>query len=241
MKVRELGRPLSIESVRDGVAYVLPAGTQFALTNLFLNVAGVDELFIKTPSQRGLADYRSFVKNPHSHPEELRSMEDSERFENLAAVLERFADLRPLTALGQELVHYLVVHRLQYERLRAQASVAIPEARFGVLRNTRFGILRQFKPALFQQRIVGTTLWQMFDFAALRVASRWRPLLPVIAAQLEQLLRSSLETHIDWNIQNFVFHEGQAQLYYVDMKPTTFLSRESNEQNLKGIRDYFCV
>ncbi len=45
--------------------------------------------------------------------------------------------------------------------------------------------------------------------------------------------------HIDWNIQNFVFREKDARLFYVDMKPTTFVAKESNEQNLKGIRDYF--
>jgi hypothetical protein len=27
----------------------------------------------------------------------------------------------------------------------------------------------------------------------------------------------------------------------VDMKPTTFVARESNEHNLKGIREYFVV
>lgn len=241
MRPAPIQRPCSIHSVRDGGAYLLPAGTQFALTNLFLNIARVDELFIKIPSERGLADYRKFIKAAHSDSDELRPIEEQERFENLAAALQDFPDLKPLASLGTDLAHYLAVHKLQYERLRTQKAVAIPEAGFGALCCTRLGFFRTFQPAIFQQRIPGATLWQMFDFAALRVTSRFRPLVPAISAQLQALLRSALTAHIDWNIQNFVFHQVEARLYYVDVKPTTFVSRQSNDQNLKGIRDYFLV
>jgi len=45
--------------------------------------------------------------------------------------------------------------------------------------------------------------------------------------------------HIDWNIKNFVFEETAERVFYVDMKPTTLLARQTNEQNLRSIRDYF--
>jgi hypothetical protein len=38
-----------------------------------------------------------------------------------------------------------------------------------------------------------------------------------------------------------VFDEAAGQLFYVDLKPTTFVARQSNEQNLDGIRRYFLV
>ena len=48
-------------------------------------------------------------------------------------------------------------------------------------------------------------------------------------------------SHIDWNIKNFVFDEAAGQLYYVDLKPTIFVARQSNGQNLEGIRRYYLV
>ncbi len=56
----------------------------------------------------------------------------------------------------------------------------------------------------------------MFDFSALEVTKRWWPFLPAISAQLARLLDSALLTHIDWNIQNFVFRESDERLFYVD-------------------------
>ena len=47
------------------------------------------------------------------------------------------------------------------------------------------------------------------------------------------------DQHVDWNIQNFVFRATDQRLFYVDVKPTLFVGAESNEQNLKGIREYF--
>ena len=103
------------------------------------------------------------------------------------------------------------------------------------------GIFRSLEPALFQERVPGTTLWQMYDFAVLQVRPQWRPFLPAIAAQLSKLLDSGLVNHVDWNIQNFVFDEQKGRLFYVDLKPTILVARQSNEHNLQGIRDYFLV
>jgi hypothetical protein len=239
VKIEALNRPLSIDSVRDGGAYALWE-VPLVATNLFLKVGHVDELFIKIPSERGSEDYRNFVKLAHSNPQDIRALEEVERFENLQSALGSL-NLKHLAALGDEVAHYLAVHALQYERLQHQTAVGIPRARFGVLRSTRLAILRNYNPAMFQERVRGSTLWSMYDFAALRVASRWRPYLSTISAKLSELLDSGLVNHIDWNIQNFVFKEADQRLFYVDLKPTTFVSKESNEHNLKGIRDYFIV
>jgi hypothetical protein len=240
LKVEAFERPLSIRSVRDGGLYLVPEAS-FVQTNLFLKIVCVENVYLKVPSERGIEDYRRFIKGEESVSGELRPLEDAERFSRLHETLESFPELKPLTRISSDLAHYVAVHKLQYERLRKQTAVQIPEARFGALCSVRHKILRRFEPLMLQARIPGTTLWKMFDFSALQVLPAWRPFLPTISARLSELLSSPLVNHIDWNIQNFVFDETAESLFYVDLKPTTFISRVSNEHNLKGIRDYFVV
>jgi len=197
----------------------------------------VDDVYIKTPSQLGLDDYHRYIRQAQTTALDIRALEDSERFERLEETLERYPDLRTLGHLKRELVHFLAVHRLQYERLRAHASPNIPLARFAFLQSG--WPFPKFEPALFQERVAGPTLWEMFDFSALEVPRRWWPYLSAISSQLSKLLDSGLLNHIDWNIQNFVFREADQRLFYVDMKPTTFVAIQGNTQNLHGIREYF--
>lgn len=236
MRVEALPRPLSIEGVRDGGVYALRAAP-LVETNLFLKVGCLDDLFIKVPSARGFTDYRTFVKLARTTPADIRPLDESERFERLDATLARFAGFEQPLAVNREIAHYLLVHKIQYDRLRNGRGVGIPTARFGMVRSGR--LLRSLAPALFQERVRGTTLWEMFDFTARRVASRWRRFLPAISDQLSRLLDSGLLNHIDWNIQNFVFREADERLFYVDLKPTIFVARHGNDLNLKGLRDYF--
>lgn len=238
MKPKALGRPLSIDSVHDGGVYTLPT-IPFTQTNLFLKVGCLDELFMKIPSERGFEDYRRFVRLADPNPLDIRSLEAGEDFTSLDRTLEEFG-WQHLAAIDTEIAHYLAVHKLQYERLRTtMKSVALPKAKFGLLLRERFCLFPRAMPALFQERVKGTTLWDMYDFAALRIASRWQPFVPVISAKLAELVNSCLLDHIDWNIKNFVFNEMSQQLLYVDLKPTLFVSKLSNEHNLRGIRDYF--
>lgn len=235
-----LKRPLSISSVRDGGVYDLE-GLSLVQTNLFLRVGRLDELFVKIPSERGLADYRKFVRLAHSSPLDIRSLEQPERFERLEETLELFPALKQLVALSAESTHYLAVYKLQYERLRGQTAVEIPQAKFGFLQSWQQRLFKRYEPAMFQERVPGNTLWSMFDFAAEQVLPRWRPFLPAISAQLSELLDAGLTNHIDWNIKNFVFDETEERLFYVDLKPTTFVAKHSNERNLSGIHDHFLL
>ncbi|HML18894.1 MAG TPA: hypothetical protein VK419_17805 [Bryobacteraceae bacterium] len=238
MKIETLRSPLSIDRVRDGGFYALPPAP-LVQTNLFLKIGRVDELFLKVPSERGFEDYRKFIREGLIGPESLRPLEEQERFEKLDAALDR-SGLRPALAAGADIAHYLAVHAIQYERLKAQTAVGVPRVRFAVSRRRRLGILSRYEPVMFQERIAGTTLWEMFDFDALRVKSQWRPFLAGIAAQLQALM-DAMANHIDWNIQNFVFEPMRRRVFYVDLKPTVFLAGQSNELNVKGIRDYFLV
>jgi len=240
LKVEFLNHPLSIDCFRDGGGYEFST-PPLVPTNLFLKMGCVDQLYIKIPTDRGLDDYRKFVKLAQTGREDIRQLEDAERFERLKDTLRTLPDLEPLTSISSELAHYVAIHKLQYERLQKQNAVKIPTARFGTLRLKGWGFFRRYEPALFQERICGTTLWNMFDFRTLRVMRRWQPFVAAISAQLSELLDCGLLHHIDWNIQNFVFNEEAGRLFYVDPKPTTFVARHGNEHNLQGLRQYYIV
>ena len=182
-------------------------------------------------------DYRDFVRDAKSSGSDIRPPEDVERYDALDNALRRFPPLAASGVTDRELLHYLIVHQLQHERLCDADVVATPPARFGFLRSGR--LIRKLEPAMFQQRVDGSTLWDMFDFDALEVTRPWWPHLPAISVQLRKLLDSPWVNHIDLNIQNFVFRRSDERLFYVDMKPTLFLAAESNAHNLQGIRDYF--
>ena len=239
IRVEALSAPFLIDRIHDGGAYALPEAPALTQTNLFLKIACLDRLYVKVPSQRGFDDYRKFVKLAEANRADVRSLEDAERFENLAAALGSVPDLGPLTGISSELAHYAVVHKLQHERLQTQDAVKIPRARFGARQSKGWGFFRSYEPAMFQEKVSGTTLWDMFDFEALAVRPEWQLFAPLISTRLASLLDSGLLHHIDWNIQNFVFDKEAGELFYVDLKPTTFVAKESNERNLAGIRRYY--
>lgn len=236
MNVRTLQRPLSIAAIVDGGIYAMPSAP-LGQSGLFLRVGCIDEVFVKVPSARGMDDYRDFVRDAKPNPSDIRGLEDAERYDGLDSTLRRLPLLATSGVQDRELLHYLAVHQLQHERLRDADVVAIPPARFGFLRSGR--LIHKLEPAMFQQRVDGSTLWEMFDFDALEVTRPWWPHLPAISGQLRKLLDSPWMNHIDWNIQNFVFRPSDERLFYVDMKPTLFLAAQSNAHNLQGLRDYF--
>ena len=243
MKPERLAPRPSIDDVRDGGHYSLPGSLSQEQTNLFFNVARAGDLFIKVPTDRGLGDYRVFIRDEQVTEADIRPLEGAERLEQLDQAIERLPWLASIADADRECAHYLAVHWLQYDRLRARGIIGIPESRFGVYVARAEPQARDEgrgpNPAIFQQRVPGATLWEMFDFDALRIRPAWTPFKATIAAQLQVLLESGLADHVDWNIKNFVFHGAEQRLYYVDSKPTIFVASGSNEQNLAGIRKHF--
>jgi len=229
---------IQIDSILDGGSYTLPEDLVHEQTNLFFSVSRAGSLFIKIPTARGLGDYRAFIRDAQVTDADIRPLEDAERFEQLPAALERFPAFAPVAEQNPEFAHYLVAHKLQYERLSVSGLVGIPESRFAFVARPGFEG-REPAPAIFQERIPGSTLWDMFDFDALSIKPAWQPFKRTIALQLSALLDSALVDHIDWNIKNFVFNGAEQRLYYVDSKPTIYVARSSNDHNLSGIRTHF--
>jgi hypothetical protein len=128
-----------------------------AQTNLFLEVGYLDDLFIKVPSSYGLKDYRVFVEAPETLCKwNIQPLEGIEQFDRLQLALDCLPSLNPLASLGPRTVHYLLLYKIQYERLLTQCAVAIPQAKCGAVRSRSVGMFCQFRPDLFQRRISGT-------------------------------------------------------------------------------------
>lgn len=227
-----------VEAFENGEVYKLPH-TNLTKTNLYFRIARWGEVYLKVPSKYARGEHRRLLGVREVSPDDLRGLEEEERFENLSQTLDRFPNLKRVSHLGPLAVHFLLLHALQYHRLKGQSAVVVPRVRFGGLRLRRWGFVPKTSPVIIQEAIEGTTLWDMWDFEGGRIAPRWKPLVPKIAEQLAGLLDSGLENHVDWNIKNFVLEAKTRRLYYVDVKPSLFVPRHSNEQNLAGIRKYF--
>lgn len=216
---------VAVEGIVDGGCYRLPPNLLFEQTNLFFRIARAGGLYIKLPTDRGIDDYRILIRDAGVTESDIRPLEDEERRD---------------PAVDREDAHYLTVHRRQYERLRAADSIGIPEARFARIQGEASGFSPGHStPAIFQQRIPGATLWDMFDFDSLCLRPAWQPFKKIMASQLRAVIESALIDHVDWNIRNFVFHGAEQRLYYVDSKPAVYVARSSNEKNLSGIRAHF--
>jgi len=231
-----LTRPLSIDRIQDGGCYRLAAGTP-ATNNLFFDIARVDGVFVKLPSTTGRADFASYITHARSSAEDVRPLEPAEQLDRLNLTAAHYPAFGSILARHVDLAHMLVVFKLQYDRIRENSAVAVPDTRFALLTSGR--LLLSQRVAVFQERIQGTTLWEMFDFDAELVRSEWEPHLRSISAQLTPVVDSPLASHIDWNIQNFVFRPADSRLFYVDVKPTLLVGRTANERNRRGVRDYF--
>lgn len=228
----------SLEGFQEGKVYSLPR-VHLKQSNLYFRIARAGAVYFKVPSRYALEEHRRLLGSRDSSPDDLRGLAEEERFEALSQALDRYPNLQKLSHLGPLALHFLLLHALQFDRLKGQTAVAVPKARFGAVRLRRWLLVPKIEPAIIQEAIEGTTLWDMWDFEGGRVAPRWKPLVPKIAEQLTGLLDSGLVNHIDWNIKNFVLEAKTRRLYYVDVKPSLFVPRHSNEQNLAGIRKYF--
>jgi hypothetical protein len=93
--VPEARRPLSLGSFNDGSVYALPK-LQFTQTNLFSRIAYDGSVVVKLPSARGMSDYRKYIKNEQSDPEDIRGNEINEKFTQLDNTLNSLPELRSI-------------------------------------------------------------------------------------------------------------------------------------------------
>jgi hypothetical protein len=239
-KFEQLMAPFHLSAVRDGAGYQVARLYLSEPENLFTRIGFLGDLVVKIHSLDGWRAFSKSVRWGETSSENIRANEELERFENLDLAIQQF----PAFGITRELfgdmrAHYLIVHYIQFTRLREANLVHTPDTRFIVLRWPMLRVFVQSEPAMLQQRIRGVRLWDMVDTVDGGFLPGFAHLKKCLAGQLGPLVESGLRAHIDWNIQNFILEEGTQHLYYIDSKPTTIAARQGTEHNLASLRETF--
>jgi hypothetical protein len=226
----------------QGVTWVTWEGTTYSL------VLVLDDTVIKLPSAHGFSEYRKYVVREEYDNDAIRRNEPVERLGNLNKLLGQYSAWDRCPDLHGELhTHWLLLHKLQYDRLRKNTKIAIPKTRFAFLHKRRFVFRSKDYPALVQERIDGISLWEMIDHDVsvpdpdthCFVLEKYKKHIPSIARQLRPLASSPWSKHINWHIMNFIYQPLTSKLFYVDLKPSNIFGKWRNDQNLRNIRRDF--
>jgi hypothetical protein len=236
--------PCSVENFDDASLYHYPSLASWKRSK-YSKIAFAGDSIIKLASSYGYEEYERFVIREEVDGDEIRKNENVEQFKNFEDLITLFPSFGVAwSEFGKKRIHWILVHRLQYDRLMNNINLEIPESRF-VFFHKSFLFLPRIYPGIVQERVSGISLWDMIDHDVVHdlsmpfIKSEYEPLVPRISAHLSPLVNSALSIHINWNIENFIFDPSPDKLYYVDLKPSTIFGRRVNEHNLKNIlRDF---
>ena len=214
-----------LNGIKDGMLFRVPQGYRPVPSrqpHRYYDIGRTDELFIKPASEYYFEVVKKspvFGKSPVFAPTILpiRRPDEEEYPANINRLRARFPALADL-AISEDQLHFLLLHKLQYERLTSLFEPRIPDAAF-VLTEGSTGSPR---PTIVQRAIRGKTLFELMEQPA---PAEERP---VIAHQLQCYVGSP---HIDWAFENFVWSPNSSTLFYVDSKPTLFRTERRNEEN----------
>jgi hypothetical protein len=249
MKPKTTPSPLpdtcSADRIQDGALYQWPSTGIQECSTLYSTVAFLDQIVIKLPSSHGFDEYNKYVVKEQADNDAIRGNETIERFQNVDQLLARYPSCRQAQiTIGDKKTHWLLLHKLQYDRLKR--SIKIPETRFCFFSKKGF-LFASVHPGLVQRRVTGISLWDMIDHEVWHedrehepfVRQEYESLIPQISAQLAPLATHDLFMHINWYIKNFIFDPKTNILYYLDLKPSNIFGKWRNDQNLREIRRDF--
>jgi len=239
----------SIDMVQDGRLYQWPASGGERIPSVsdqpYSVVMHLDHVVAKLPSSYGYSEYEKYVVRDETDNDGIRGNESIEEFRNLDQLLARYDSFRDARiAFGDKMVHWLLVQRLQYDRLKA--AIRIPETRYCFF--SKRGLLYSSTlPGIIQKRVTGISLWDMINHEVVHadrerdpfVRQEYEPLVSHISSQLRPLATPAFSSHINWHIKNFIFDPETNVLYYLDLKPSSIFGRWRNEQNLRNIQRDF--
>jgi hypothetical protein len=202
------------------------------------------------PTRHAIAEYKRFVVREEPDSDAIRLNEAIEKPRNFCELVERFRDFRDCSPqFGSTMTHWLLLHRLQYARLREipEGSFRIPEARFVFLaRRSAFGRVST-SPCLVQEHVSGIGLADMLgtandDYGNEQVSyiqREYERFLPGIGVAIRSVAESKWTDHINWYIRNFLFTPSTGALDYIDLKPSTIFGKHRNDLNLNALmRDF---
>jgi hypothetical protein len=199
-------------------------------TPSFTQVALLGQIVIKLPTDIAIKSFlRYSIRNPwFGRWNSIRNVENIEQSSQFSELLAKYPEFNPALGYGRNLVHYLLIHKLQYDRINPNPFVAIPQTRFIVI-----GTSDNPHPVIIQERVKGPSLMSFLD-SVLRSRGSFRP--PCVKEVLG-LANSNLCRHINWYPENFIWAEQEKKFYYIDSKPSTMFGRNVNDQSLRNIRE----
>jgi len=249
MEFEVLKRPVNMGRFQEGMFYdhigfASSVPSSKSSPNTFLDIYVVDEVYIKIPTvtygymtkayfDEGKIDFSNTWRTP-------QWLEDRERF---AEALNRFPEIRQAYELitssagyhheMRSYAYWSIIHKVNYMRIKE--IMKVPVTNFVNLRTQSDTVI----PAVVQERIHGTRLWDMYDHSIRAISPRWQRYLYQISDQLGHIVCSDDMCYFDFNIMNFIWNENQEVLYYVDPKPSWFT--KLSIKNLRGIEDFFLI
>ena len=214
--------------IKDGSLFPVPQGSRPVPTrqpHRYYDILRTNDFFIKPASEY----YFEVVKmspvftNPGPTINPIRRPDDEEYPANIDRLRTRFPELAD-QRISVEHLHFLLLHKLHYERLRSLFGSSIPDAAFVLTEKSTKGPW----PTIVQRSIDGRTLFELSDQPA---PAKERPLIA------EQLQKFDGSLHIDWAFENFIW--SSSTLFYVDSKPTLFRTERRNEENKRTLMKRF--
>ena len=235
---------MTLDDFKNGSVHELPS-LSYAATgpNSYSTVAISEHVAVKCPTSYGFSEYRKYIKSGRTDSDEIRSLEDLERYSNAERLLAIYPEFTKAWGLRPVEAHYLLVLRLQLDRLRQHAPIAVPDSRFVLCTRKALWFFRQWQSVVIQKRVRGTCLWDMLDMSVSVPASsripilpQYQHLLPTISTQMFRLLECDFSKHINWFVRNFVMEDSTNTLFYIDSKPPVIFGRWRNEHDMNRIR-----
>ncbi len=223
----------NITDIKDGVTYEL-SKLKFQNTgNVFSQIAYTRSLVIKKPRYAWMRNFRYSVIDPFY--DGVRVANAMER--NIVALLDEFPEFDVIQ--NSKHAHFLMVHKLQYQRINETTNIQIPTSRFILVIGHSFLLKKKLYPVIVQEKVKGIPLIEMFNQNTESIKPQYIEFLPTINPILRDLMESRLRDQFNWYIGNFLYNPDTKVISYVDPKPSCLFSEAENEQNIQGLRKVF--
>jgi len=227
----------AITPFKDGAVYELPKLKFRDTVNVFSAIALTDSLVFKKPREAWFRGFRRHIRQGERSPFAVRFASAEEM--NINTLLAKFPEFGDAYEQNVEHAHFLMAHKLQYERIRGADCIRIPPSRFILVKEHSFWFQKGLLPVIVQEKVPGTPLIEMFDEAAQCIRPQWIRFLSKINSVLKSLIGSSLCNHFNWYIGNFLYDRVNNVLYYVDPKPSCIFGKPENEHNIQALQAAF--
>lgn len=224
----------TITDIKDGMTYEL-SKLKFRNTgNVFSQIAYTGSLVIKKPRYVWMRNFRHSVID-HFDDAEVRIADAMER--NIIALLDEFPEFHVVQ--NSTYAHFLMVHKLQYQRIKEANNIRIPKSRFILVIGRSYLLRKRLSPVIVQEKLKGIPLIEMFDQNTESIKPQYIQFLPTINPILRDLVESRFRDQFNWYIGNFLYNPDTKVISYVDPKPSCIFMELENEQNIQGLREVF--